>query len=1288
VDKLPDSLFHLKQLRFLEVSLINTKSLPKSFGILLNLEALDLSRSSLEELPNSISNLEKLRNLSFHGCSSLRILPESFSKLKLLKHLDLSDCCSLQLLPESFGNLSRLCFLNLSGCSELQKLPETIIDLKHLLHLDISGCSSLKVLPELLGSISSLQLFFLSGCSDLKELPESLGDIEGLQHLNLSDCRILQKLPASFGNFCKIKNLDLSGCYELPNLPESFSSLINLEHLNLASCYKLHELPKNFGNLKHLKFLYLSSCIALRNLPKSFGSLLNLEKIDLSYCCNLEELPESIATNDKLQMLDLRGCSSLIKFATIAENYVNSQEKYDFQRLPETFKCKEIGQGSKMFSTIVRLEHLNQTRGKLHITCIENVHSSEEAERAKLCNKSKLRSLILEWSGYTGESSEDPKKDEIVLEKLQPHRNLELFTLNGYRGTRLPGWIMGLESSLPNLTLITLCNLVHCEQFPPFKHLPSLEVLEIHNAPRIKRVETDLQTSKGSLRRLKMLSISEMPELEEWSITCSTDDVDITVAAPERLEITMATLERLEICRCPHVQFKPCLPGTETSVIIESSMSLSWKGIESLSLRPRYFRHNVVSKMLIRSCGITSDEWRGICCFTKMEFLEINSCSELNCLPKGILGLTSLKYLFICDCNGLSALPEWLGELTSLRSLWINKCLNLKSLPRSIQDLTGLVSLHILGCGRDLVRRCLGEDKDIISHVRYVCIPEEIDPSEIYDLSALSTPFDADAVPTSSEEIDLWVTSEEVNEMHSTPHLELQPLTSALTDLRGHPNQIKFATTAQNNVNSQERYDFLLKLVMFQCKVIKQGGKVFSTIGRLEHLNQNRGGKLHITHIENVHSSEEAERAKLCNKSELQSLTLEWSGGTRDSSEDTKKDELVLEKLQPHRNLEIFTLDGYRGIRLPGWVMGLEFSLPNITQITLCNLVHCEQIPPFGLLFNLEVLEIHNTPRIKRVEIDLQLSRGLSRKLKVISLKDMPDLEELSITGSTNDVKITVATLERLEIYRCPRVIFKPCLPSSETSFIIGSTMSLSWGGIVSLSNKPRNRFNIVSNMYIEGCGITSDEWRGIHCFTNMEVLEINSCSELICLPKGILGLTSLKYLYICDCSGLSILPEWLGELTSLRSLWISKCQNLKCLPRSIKDLTGLVSLRILNCGHDLAQRCLGEDKDIISHVRYACIPEEIDPSEIFDLSTLSASLDLDVMSTSSKEINLYATAEEISEKPTTPHLQLPPLASSSTDLTRSASEEPNPYIQEPTQNTSTWFNQPCLRDRYSVIDK
>jgi Leucine rich repeat len=651
---------------------VAAKSLPESFGNLLNLEALDLSKSSLMNLPISINKLDKLKNLILRSCSFLLILPESFSELKFLTHLDLSDCHSLQSLPQSFGNLLRLCFLLLSGCSALQKLPESISDLKNLIHLDISRCSSLNGLPE------------------------------------------------SFGNICKLKILDLSCCYQLRHLPESFSNLENLEHLNLSLCNELEELPECLGNLKCLKFLNLSSCNALRNLPKSFGCLLNLEKIDASYCCKLEEFPESIVNSGKLQMLDLRGCPSLVKFTTIAKNFINSQG-FILLESAEIFECKEIGRGGIRYSTIVMLEHLNQIRGNLCITCIETLHSSEEAERAKFCNKSKLQTLTLQWSSSTCESSKDAKKDELVLEKLQPHPNLELLTLDGYRGTRFPSWLMGLESALPNLTQITLCNLPHCEQLPPFEHMNNLEILKIHNIPKIKRIQTDMEPSRGSFRKLKTLSINEMSDLEEWLITGSTND---------------AILERLEIYRCPRIIFRPCLPNTEISVITESNMSLSLENVASLSFKSR------ISKMFIENCSITSDEWGGLGCHI-IKDLEIKACKELYLLPRAIVGLTSLECLTINDCNNLSVLPEWLGELASLRSLSICCCPNLKSLPLSIQCHTTLENLHVQDCCVEFEELCQAVNR--IFHSDPSRSVFSVRGEEIYDAE--------DILSTSNEEL-------------------------------------------------------------------------------------------------------------------------------------------------------------------------------------------------------------------------------------------------------------------------------------------------------------------------------------------------------------------------------------------------------------------------------------------------------------------------------------------------------------------------------------------------------
>ncbi|GKV27461.1 hypothetical protein SLEP1_g36633 [Rubroshorea leprosula] len=84
------------------------------------LKFLDLSRTGIEVLPNSICNLEYLTALILCGCERLERMP-SLSKLKALKKLDL-DGAGLREAPEGIEMLKNLEYLDLS-CPNLRMLP-------------------------------------------------------------------------------------------------------------------------------------------------------------------------------------------------------------------------------------------------------------------------------------------------------------------------------------------------------------------------------------------------------------------------------------------------------------------------------------------------------------------------------------------------------------------------------------------------------------------------------------------------------------------------------------------------------------------------------------------------------------------------------------------------------------------------------------------------------------------------------------------------------------------------------------------------------------------------------------------------------------------------------------------------------------------------------------------------------------------------------------------------------------------------------------------------------------
>jgi hypothetical protein len=163
------------------------------------------------------------------------------------------------------------------------------------------------------------------------------------------------------------------------------------------------------------------------------------------------------------------------------------------------------------------LRYLNRLRGQLHIKSLENVKSIEEALEVDLAAKERLTCLSMSWGGWwSGDSRCSPEVEAEVLEGLCPPVGLEVLSIESYKGSVYPNWMVGSKNGGPK-KLQELC-LAKWSQLGP---APALEAF-IH------------------LRKLKLLLCS-------WN------------ALPANME-HLSSLKALYIIGCLNVRSLPTLP--------------------------------------------------------------------------------------------------------------------------------------------------------------------------------------------------------------------------------------------------------------------------------------------------------------------------------------------------------------------------------------------------------------------------------------------------------------------------------------------------------------------------------------------------------------------------------------------------------------------------------------------------------------------------------------------------------------------------------------------------------
>ncbi|CAL4982297.1 unnamed protein product [Urochloa decumbens] len=752
INHLPDSIGHLKNLKYLNAPGILGKSIPNHITRLLKLNYLSIRGSSeILALPESIGEMEELIHLDMSGCLKIKKLPELFGNLKNMEHLDLSKCSDVTGLSEQVGSLKKLEYLDVSYCKNIGNLPRELSSLTDLRYLNLSFSSYLMgiqdkllwdeeqykypadnlsnragtsidgtVEAEILGTLTKVKNLKL--CIDgfttslLPKLPESLGSFTELKCLDLSGSFTLYNLPTSFGKLHSLIYLDLSECYRVEGVPEALTGLRNLKYLNLSSCSagvneqqaSLRGLQQAIGNLTELRYLNLHRCLITMfggqrvDESNSFlghiSTLSNLEHLILSENGNLYGLPETFGKLRKLFTLDVSHCGNLRKLpVSISEigslKFLNTADcrRFDESTLPQ------FRNNSVLLPHFMVLADDGESSSNLIKLKDENPPMLEisRIERVK-CSAEAQKIKLSEKQSLRKIKFEWTKgaerfvEDINVLEELVPPACLEYLEIRGYNSISFPPWATSIASYLHLVVSVTIMELPNCKALPPLGQLAKLQELHIEQMDSIMKIDVDFYGCEEAFPKLRTFRLFKMESLQEWSTTYSCAEGGCHL-------LLFPILTLLEIRDCPKLRIKPCLPRGEYYMDIRSCDNV---------LSPSEERCHVPESSYPAPKGLfvfyseqPLHEWRLLQQLPGISYLNIEKCSDLTCSSIEIIrGFASLKFFSLRECKSITTLPDWFGDLTNLMMLEIINCTSIQTLPESIKQLTNFEELIVSGC--------------------------------------------------------------------------------------------------------------------------------------------------------------------------------------------------------------------------------------------------------------------------------------------------------------------------------------------------------------------------------------------------------------------------------------------------------------------------------------------------------------------------------------------------------------------------------------------------------------
>ncbi|GKV51176.1 hypothetical protein SLEP1_g57847 [Rubroshorea leprosula] len=603
------------------------------FEHMLGLKILDLSRNlKLSRLPTSVSKLEKLTTLLLQNCRSLREVP-SLSNLVGLKKLDLS-WTSIEELPQGLNMLTNLKYLGLGG-----RLPETLDELlqnlSKLQHLMVNTETKFKW--EKIGSWRKLQNLEKLVLRNLDTLNAVFGEV-GVVAESAS-------LPAGtfssarwLGYLQKLQTIEVINCEQLEEIIGSESeggekvTLPKLERLKLTLLPQLKTICSGSLICDSIKKIEICLCKNIESVFWSgFNPLPNLESLYLSHLENLKSVfdEEGLGLSSlvpptsffSLKEISVNGCGQLKKVFSSGWllRYFQSLETIDVRFC---FQMEELISSSAHEEEKVTLPKL-QSLQLMGLWELKSIYSSslicDSIKQITISNGGKIESIFgqegLGLSPLVPPTSFFSPKEISINDCAQLKKVLSSGWLLRYFQSletlyvqRCPQMEELIPSSTDEEEKVTLPKL-QCLHLTGFNPLPNLEYLELGYLKNLKCVfdEEGLglsplvpPTSFFSLKEIRVTNCDQLKKVfsSGWLLCYfqSLETIDVywcfqmeELVSSSKHEEEKVTLPNLQSLQLQHLLQLKSICSSSSVLICDSIQSLRILGCQKLKRIPLNF---------------------------------------------------------------------------------------------------------------------------------------------------------------------------------------------------------------------------------------------------------------------------------------------------------------------------------------------------------------------------------------------------------------------------------------------------------------------------------------------------------------------------------------------------------------------------------------------------------------------------------------------------------------------------------------------------------------------------